>query len=445
MEVVQLSAGSSGDRKMKVLILTSLHPGRVGEDVQGAYRRLNVFIEAIAKVAGQVEIIYFVHPDYPSVKDSAAFSREQSEFWQVPIKASLLPLRRYTERRWWHRIFAPLVYSYSYVPFWYGGKAQVNALKERLLCQYDMIFVHRLPCMCAVFQLRGCRLPPVAFDIDDVEHRLAIRSALGCHSWFSKSVSLLKVIAIFRAERKAGRLSERLFVCSGYDRHHLQQLGFGNRVVTAPNAIFVPSPCPPFFAGQTVLFLGFLPYPPNSEAAERLVSIIWPLVLRKCPRAQLIIAGKAPENVPSYGLTPKNVEFTGLVGDLDKLYRRTRLVCCPMSNGGGTRLKLIEAAAYGKAMVSTSIGVEGLSFSDGTEILIRDDDIGIAEACVRLLNDDDLCARLGEAARTKAKSLYARPVIRDRIASELRAMLRQARSASSEHSGRSYCRADYRS
>ncbi|HKC94432.1 MAG TPA: glycosyltransferase family 4 protein [Nitrospira sp.] len=413
---------------MKVLILTSLYPGRIGEEVQGTYRRLNMFIEAIANVAGQVEIIYFVHPSYPSPKvGSTQFSREQSEFWQVPLRARLLPPRHHSQRRWWHRIFAPLVYSYSYDPFWFGGKAQVNALKERQLSQYDMIFVHKLPCMSAVFQLRRCRLPPVAFDIDDVEHRFAIRSALGCQSWFSKSINLLKVIGIFLAERKAGRLSERLFVCSEYDRRHLQQLGFGNRVVTVPNAISVPSSCPPFFAGQTVLFLGFLPYRPNSEAAERLVSVIWPLVLRKCPRAQLIIAGKAPENVPSYGLTPKNVEFTGLVGDLDKLYRRTRLVCCPLSNGGGTRLKLIEAAAYGKAIVSTRVGAEGLSFSDGAEILIRDDDIDIAEACVRLLNDDGLCARLGEAARTKAKSLYDRPVIRDRIASEFRTMLRSGK------------------
>jgi glycosyltransferase involved in cell wall biosynthesis len=276
--------------------------------------------------------------------------------------------------------------------------------------------------MSAVFKLRRGSLPPVAFDIDDVEHRLAIRSALGCRSWLPKSINLLKVIAIFLAERKAGRLSERLFVCSEYDRRYLQHLGFGNRVVAVPNAISFPS-CSPFFAGQTVLFLGFLPYRPNSEAAERLVSAIWPLVLRKCPGAQLIIAGKAPENVPSYRLTPKNVEFTGLVGDLDKLYRRTRLVCCPLTNGGGTRLKLIEAAAYGKAMVSTSVGAEGLSFSDETEILIRDDDTGIAEACIRLLNDDGLCARLGQAARTKAKLLYDRPVIRDRIASEFRAML----------------------
>jgi glycosyltransferase involved in cell wall biosynthesis len=409
---------------MKVLVLTSLHPGTVGEDVQGSYRRLGMFIDGIAKVAGQIEFIHFVHPDYPLPKvSSTQFNRQQSEFWRVPVEATLLPLRHYSERRWWHRVFASLAYSYRDVPFGFGGPAQVKALEERLHCRYDMIFIHRLRCMSAVSRLPHNGLPPLVFDIDDVEHRVAIRSALGRHSWFSKSIGLLKVLAILLAERKAMRLSERLFVCSDHDRRHLQQLGFGKGVVTVPNATSIPPSCPPLFAAQTVLFLGFLAYPPNSEAAERLVSMIWPLVLHKCPRAQLIIAGKSPESVLSYKSAPKNVRFTGLVDDLDMLYRRTRLVCCPLRNGGGTRVKLIEAAGYGKAMVSTTVGAEGLSFADEKEILIRDDDIGIAEACVRLLKDEGLCARLGEAARRKAKSMYDGPVIRDGIASELRDVL----------------------
>jgi glycosyltransferase involved in cell wall biosynthesis len=416
--------GKEDDRTMKVLVLTSLHSGTVGEDVQGAYHRLGMFIAGIAKVAGQIEIMHFVHPDYRLPKvNSTQFNRQQSEFWRVPVKATLLPLRHYSERRWWHRVFASLAYPYRDVAFGFGGPAQVKALEERLHCRYDMIFVHRLPCMSAVFRLPRNGLPPLVFDIDDVEHRVAIRSALGCHSWFSKSIGLLKVLAILLAERKAMRLSERLFVCSDHDRRHLQQLGFGKGVVTVPNATSIPYSCPPLFAAQTVLFLGFLAYPPNSEAAERLVNVIWPLVLHQCPRAQLIIAGKSPESVPSYKSAPKNVEFTGLVRDLDMLYRRTRLVCCPLRYGGGTRVKLIEAAGYGRAMVSTTVGAEGLSFVDEKEILIRDDDIGIAKACVRLLKDDGLCARLGEAARQKAKSMYDGQVIRDGIASELRAIL----------------------
>jgi glycosyltransferase involved in cell wall biosynthesis len=147
--------------------------------------------------------------------------------------------------------------------------------------------------------------------------------------------------------------------------------------------------------------------------------------------AQLIIAGKSPESVPSYKSAPKNVEFAGLVGDLDVVYRRTRLVCCPLKSGGGTRVKLIEAAGYGKAMVSTTVGAEELSFADEKEIMIRDDDIGIAEACVRLLKDEDLCARLGEAARRIAKSMYDGTVVRDGIALELSAVLNSGKTSGS--------------
>ena len=147
---------------MKVLILTSLHPGIVGEDVHGVYRRLGMFIDGIAKVAFQIEIMHFVHPDYHFPKVGATqFNRQQSQFWEVPVEATLLPLRHYSERRWWHRVFASLAYSYRDEPFGFGGTAQVKALKERLNCRYDMIFIHRLPCMSAMFRLPRNGLPPL--------------------------------------------------------------------------------------------------------------------------------------------------------------------------------------------------------------------------------------------------------------------------------------------
>jgi glycosyltransferase involved in cell wall biosynthesis len=91
-------------------------------------------------------------------------------------------------------------------------------------------------------------------------------------------------------------------------------------------------------------------------------------------------------------------------------------VCSPISIGGGTRVKIIEAAAWAKPIVSTSIGAEGLSFKDEVEILLRDDDDSIAAECVRLLQDDELCRSLGEAARLKARATYEVGAVRERIA-----------------------------
>jgi glycosyltransferase involved in cell wall biosynthesis len=101
------------------------------------------------------------------------------------------------------------------------------------------------------------------------------------------------------------------------------------------------------------------------------------------------------------------------------MYERSRIVCCPITIGGGTRLKLVEAAGYAKPIVSTVIGAEGLSLIDNEEILVRDSDDEIAEACLELLGNEELCVRLGSAARQKAKLLYDVANVKKRIAEYL--------------------------
>jgi len=133
-----------------------------------------------------------------------------------------------------------------------------------------------------------------------------------------------------------------------------------------------------------------------------------PRVHRAMPAARLIIAGPAPERIPSYRAGVPGVEFAGFVDDLDVLYRRSRVACAPIQCGGGTRIKIVEAAAYGKPIVATRIGAEGLELRDGHELLLRDDPESFANACLELLEDSSLCARLGLRARAKVEELYNR-------------------------------------
>ncbi len=92
-----------------------------------------------------------------------------------------------------------------------------------------------------------------------------------------------------------------------------------------------------------------------------------------------------------------------------------------MVNGGGTRLKLIEAAAHARPMVATVLGAEGLRFEPEREILLRDDDAGFAAACVALLRDDAACARMGAAARRRAIDCYSAASASGRIAGLMQA------------------------
>lgn len=141
------------------------------------------------------------------------------------------------------------------------------------------------------------------------------------------------------------------------------------------------------------------------------------------PEARLLIAGPNPELIPEFALNPANVEFTGFVESLHSLYKRSRVACCPILAGGGTRIKIIEAAAYAKPIVATTIGAEGLDFVNGQEIFLRDNAAGFAEACVKLLRDEELGKKLGLAARIKVASLYDKNVIVQKIRCHLLACL----------------------
>ena len=119
------------------------------------------------------------------------------------------------------------------------------------------------------------------------------------------------------------------------------------------------------------------------------------------------------------------MSFLGFVDDLAAWYRRARVVCCPIYHGSGTRVKIIEAAAHRKAVVSTPMGAEGLSFVDGEEIVLRKAPADLAAACVELLRDPSAASRLGAQARRRALQLYDRGVVVQQLADIFRSAVPQ--------------------
>lgn len=268
----------------------------------------------------------------------------------------------------------------------------------------DIVMVNDLNTMCAV--LRSGRKPPrMFFDLNDVQHLVRFRWCLQPPFYIGKLLQLLHVPALVAAEYRGSTRSCGTFVCSNKDRDHLVRLGFP-KVKIIPNAVDVPAVPAPHTLAPTLLFIGSMGYAPNLEAAERMVSQIFPKILSLVPDARLILAGPGSDKLPSRSRAPKGVEYMGFVQDLDALYARSRIFVCPMVNGGGTRLKLIDAAGQGLPIVSSRVGAEGLDFSDGETILLRDGDAEFADACVMLLADDALCKRLGAAVRARMQALY---------------------------------------
>jgi glycosyltransferase involved in cell wall biosynthesis len=323
-------------------------------------------------------------------------------------------------RRLWHTHLAGTLGIRWQQPFLGTlGAAQAEAVYAGLLKAPGLVFAQNLK---ALLPVRGDShsLPPIALDVPDIEHVVLLRRLLRAPGWPGARLRLLWLPALLMAERRAFRLASRVFVCSETDSRHLQKLFRLRNVRIVPNAVDVPHEAPVTAGPRRLLFIGSLDYDPNALAAERLVARVWPRVAAAVPGAELLIVGRGSEHVPSSRHPPEGVHFLGFVEDLASIYGRVRALACPLTYGGGTRVKIVEAAAQGRAVISTAAGAEGLAFEDGKDILLREDDEGFARACIDVLLDDDLALRLGRQGHLRAQSCYSRSVVVSRLSEELR-------------------------
>jgi glycosyltransferase involved in cell wall biosynthesis len=404
---------------MKVLFVSGNFPSDLRTHVHGTRQRMGMFIEAIGGIA-DLDILFYVHP-HTDVSPStlAATERYLSGFWNAEIRLSVCPRSQDSDQlSRWQLYGAPALSIFSQSGYrGTSGPEQVKAFEACLLRRPDAIFAHRLDAMCPVLQSKQT-LPPTYFDLDDLEHVAQARAIDRTSSSRDQLAQYCQIPPLWWAERRATRLARRTFVCSDLDREYLERRCRFRNVVTIPNGVNVAKPSP-VVESPTVMFLGTYKHQPNIQAAELLLNRIWPLIHQKKPNARLIIAGAWPENIPGYGRAGNEVEFTGFVDDLDRLYERSRIACAPILTGSGTRVKIIEAAAHGKPVVSTSIGAEGLLLRDGAQLLIRDNPAAFADACITLLDDTALCSRLGAAARETVRKHYSRDAIVRLIRSHL--------------------------
>jgi polysaccharide biosynthesis protein PslH len=152
---------------------------------------------------------------------------------------------------------------------------------------------------------------------------------------------------------------------------------------------------------------------PNIDALEYFCGEIWPLVQAKVPAAKFRIVGRNPDE-RIQKLASKFVKVTGTVASVVDHLRQAATVIVPLRIGGGTRLKIYEAMAMGKAVVSTSVGAEGLDVHHGRDIVLADDPENFAQAVIMFLQDRELRSRY-ERAASELAGQYGWPAIGDKF------------------------------
>jgi len=392
---------------MRILIVSKHFPDNLSTKVHGLYKRFQMFLDAIKDIS-EIDLLYYVpHGTNTSPSLVHQIERSFSTYFKVPIRLFLCS-RKSPDKNLIAKFMSYVVGTFVFVrqPSYSStaGSRQVQALESCLRYNPDAVFVHRLGAMCPLLQTRRA-LPPVFFDLDDIEHIAFGRGLRYIRKTSTRLLNYLLFPTLFWGEYKAIRLAHRTFVCSDKDREYLTNRWRLEGVVKVPNAVKIPS-VQPLTSEQTLLFLGSYNHKPNIDAAEFLIKKIWPLIHRELPGATLIIAGSPPDRIPSYRAGTQGVRFAGFVKELDYLYRQSRVVCAPILSGGGTRVKIIEAAAYAKPIVSTRIGAEGIEMQDGYEIFLRDAPKSFADTCIRLLNDHEFCLQMGAVARATVVDKY---------------------------------------
>jgi glycosyltransferase involved in cell wall biosynthesis len=149
---------------------------------------------------------------------------------------------------------------------------------------------------------------------------------------------------------------------------------------------------------------------PNADALEFFDEEILPLVRARDEKMTVTWVGRAkPEVIARYAT--RGIQLTGHVDDIRPYVAKAACYVVPLRIGGGTRLKILDAWAMGKAVVSTSVGCEGLEAVDGQNILIRDDPAAFAAAVTTVLRDAGLRTALERNARVTAEQRYSWDVI----------------------------------
>jgi glycosyltransferase involved in cell wall biosynthesis len=256
-------------------------------------------------------------------------------------------------------------------------------------------------------------------DLDDVEH-VRIRRGL---AFLPKSSLLSRAQLGFRYHlyRRMELVWSRGFlatvVCSEEDRRYLESEGCTNVVV-------VPNPAPQHPETKTprtksdglrIAFLGNLLHPPNVDSLLYLTREILPLVRQREPGATLEVFGPhaSPQLIARCG---PGVTFHGFVEDLGFALARCDVFAAPMRFGSGTRVKLLDAMAHGIPIVTTLLGVEGLSMVDREHALIADSPEAFADRLLTLYKDPALAEGLAVNARLLLDRRFRPEVVQEEMA-----------------------------
>jgi glycosyltransferase involved in cell wall biosynthesis len=271
---------------------------------------------------------------------------------------------------------------------------------------FDVVHCDILPLAYCIRRLHG---PLRTLTDHDVSWLKAKRLAAQARNPVRKLFLYLEALKLRRLESAIFSKLNLGIAVSELDRQHLERLCPEGRFVVVENGVDVRAfvPGPNTVEPDTLIWVGGFNHYPNCEAVQYFLENIFPRIRQEKAGTKLyVVGGGIPEWLKELAAENPSIVLTGYVDDPVPYIQRGAVFVAPILSGGGTKLKILEAMAAGKAIVSTSIGVEGIVGEDGKHFVVADGPEAFASAVISLLNDGDLRKRLGASARRRAMEKY---------------------------------------
>jgi len=266
-------------------------------------------------------------------------------------------------------------------------------------------------------------IPSVLFQ-HNVESEIWRRHADTAGNPVKKMMYQMEFRKMLRYEQVEVRKFQHVIAVSENDRGLMSQWVDADRITTVPTGVDLGQFRPDTSANEPapiVTFVGAMDWEPNVDGVEYFCSEIWPAIKAEVPEARFRIVGRNPDRRVQKWASD-SIEVTGRVPSVIEHLQQSAVVIVPLRIGGGTRLKIYEAMATGKAVVSTTVGAEGLDVHHGRDIMLADDAKSFAQAVIMLLRDRELRRRYEKAA-TATAAQYDWPAIGERFSEILQSVV----------------------
>jgi sugar transferase (PEP-CTERM/EpsH1 system associated) len=354
-----------------------------------------------------------------------AFGSEDSESYAalstagmnpIPVPATIPPQ---SGPLFYFRLAANLLSRYPYIVERHYSKLFQNCLRDAVAnLRPDVILCEWTPYAAYVREKRDLPTVVVAHNL---EQRIWRR-------YYEHEASPLKKWYIGRQVTKVSSFEHWVFntvdgavAVSGPEASEIMSMNADLRVQVVENGVDPDyfSPSPEKRQAESLVFVGAMHWRPNQDAVQYFVDEILPRVREHRPEVVFTVIGQGPPSHIQKLAARPGVRIVGRVEDVRPYVDAATVFVVPLRIGGGTRLKILEALAMSKAVVSTSVGAEGLDLIDGTHIMIADTASAFAERIEKLMADTELRGRLGEAGQRLVRELY----VWDTLAEKLRQYL----------------------